>query len=356
MRVAIIGSRGIPARYGGFETFAQELAPRLVELGHDVTVYCRAGYTGTDERYRGVQLVHTPYLRIRALETLSHEASSIVDSLRRGFDVYYFLGTRSAVLYLPLRLSRRRVIVHTDGIEWKRRKWGRLGRAWLRVNESIAARWAADELVTDAQAMRDYYLDRYGAPSACIPYGTHILEGAPQLSAWGLAPGDYDLVVCRLEPENNVDRILAAHAAADGDRELIVVGDHATPTGRRLVAQARGGNTRFLGPIYGGDLEALRLGAATYLHGHEVGGLNPSLLEAMGAGTCCFALDTPFNREALGETGRYWKTSGDLAAHLRWSREDPAGAVKLGATARERAASAFDWDRAAQAHDRLLAN
>ena len=353
VRVAIIGSRGIPARYGGFETLVEELAPRLVALGHDVTVYCRAGYSGRQASYRGVRLVQSPYLPIRSLETLSHEAASILDSLRRPLDAYYFLGTRSAPLYVPLRLSRRKVLVHTDGIEWKRRKWSAIGRTWLKASESIAARVAAQQLVTDAEAMRDYYLERYGVASACIPYGTRIVEGEADVSAWSLSPGGYHLVVCRLEPENNVDLIIQAFIASGSDKELVVVGDAGTRNGRALRRLARGHRIRFLGPVYGPPLDDLRLGAATYVHGHEVGGLNPSLLEAMGAGACCLAKDTPFAREALGAAGRYWGAVEDLARLLAWAEGDPGAAAALGSEARERARG-FDWDQAAASHDALL--
>jgi hypothetical protein len=135
LRISVIGCRGIPAAYGGFETFAEELCTRLVQLGHDVTVYCRRGsqYKGHEaaHEYKGVRLIYTPALKQRELETLSHELASIVDSLRRRVDLYYFLGTRSAPLYVPLRLTRRIVVVNTDGLEWKRRKWSPLGRAYL---------------------------------------------------------------------------------------------------------------------------------------------------------------------------------------------------------------------------------
>ena len=354
LRIAVIGSRGIPARYGGFETFAQELAPRLVRLGHDVTVYCRSGYTGSQPEYRGVRLVHTPYLRARPLETLSHELTSILDSLRRGFDVYYFLGTRSSILYWPLRVAGRRIVVHTDGIEWKRRKWGPAGRAWLRFSEWFAARVVAGQLVTDARAMRDHYLERYGVPSACIPYGAPLLEGEPDLGRFGLEPGGYHLVVCRLEPENNVDEIIAAFIASGSGLGLVVVGDAETATGRELVDQAAGANVRFIGPVYGDDLAALRLGADSYVHGHEVGGLNPSLLEAMGAGNACLALDTPFNREALAGTGRFWRDAASLASLIDWVEQERGASGELGSAARERAAVNYDWDEVAAEHDRLF--
>lgn len=357
MRIAIIGSRGIPAHYGGFETFAQELAPRLVRAGHEVTVYCREGYTGDPppKEYRGVRLIHTPYLRRRSLETLSHEFTSILDSLRRGVDLYYFLGTRSSPLYAPLRLTRRAVVVHTDGIEWKRRKWGSAGRAYLKASEWIAARVGSDALVTDAEAMRDYYLTRYRRDS------THISYGAPVVASDRHLAGDYFLLVCRLEPENNVDLAIREFLASESDRELVIVGGwnygtaHSVAT--RQLAEAGRGRVRFAGPVYGEELQALRAGCYSYIHGHEVGGTNPSLLESMGCGACCLVLDTPFNREALGGTGLLWtKQEGSLATLIARVEAEGETVSSLGNAARERVSATFDWDSVASAHERVFAD
>lgn len=360
LRISIIGSRGIPARYGGFETLVEELAPRLVERGHRVTVYCRRGYTGDapPESYRGVRLVSTPYVHVRSLETLSHELTSILHSFRERVDAYYFLGTRGSPWYLLVKPTRRHAVVHTDGLEWMRRKWGPTGRRYLRFSEGLAARVAADVLVTDAEAMRSYYQDTYGRESTCIPYGARVIDDPTpgSLERWGLASGAYDLVVCRLEPENNVDLIVRAHQRSGSDRELIVVGDgrydsayqHAL---RRLEGA---GHVRFLGAVYDG-VDDLYAGARCYLHGHEVGGMNPGLLRAMGAGACVLALDTPFNREALGKAGRLWrKDRGDLVEQIAWADASPDDVAQLGSVARARVAERFSWEAAADRHDRML--
>ena len=359
IRVAIIGSRGIPARYGGFETFVEELAPRLVVRGHRVTVYCRRGQTGENppSTFRGVDLAYPPFLPIRSLETLSHELTAIVASLREPFDAYYFLGTRAAPWYLLAKRTRRGILVHTDGLEWRRRKWSRAGRAYLKWAEGIAARRAADELITDAVAMQDYYQRRYAAPSHHIPYGAPVIDGveASALTRWDLEAGSYDLVVCRLEPENNVDRIIEEHVAAGTGVPLVVVGDVSYPGRyqRDLLARA-GPSARFLGAVYD-DADALYAGARLYLHGHEVGGLNPSLLRAMGAGACPFALDTVFNREAVGSAGKFWTTRrGDLERAVRWADDSPDEVAALAAQAQGRVRDAFSWESAADAHDAVL--
>jgi glycosyltransferase involved in cell wall biosynthesis len=359
LRIAVIGCRGIPAGYGGFETFAQELCPRLVDLGHDVTVYCRTGYTGEEmlDEYKGVRLRYTPYLKNRVLEQLSHEFSSILDSLRRPFDLYYFLGTRSAPMYLPLRASKRMVVVNTDGLEWKRRKWNAVGRAYLRFAEWVAVRLAADELVSDARAIRAYFLRTYGRESMYLTNGAYVLTELPEgaLDRWELEPGSYYLIACRIEPENNIDLIIREFVESGSERELVIAGgmNYETPYWQELQRLGRRGRVRFLGPVYGPMLiEYLHLGCFGYLHGHEVGGTNPALLKAMGCGNLVLALETEFNSENLADTGRFWtKRPGSLGEQIRWAEGHPDEARALGEAARQRIRDHYTWDQVARDHD-----
>jgi glycosyltransferase involved in cell wall biosynthesis len=359
LRIAVIGSRGIPAGYGGFETFAQELCPRLVELGHDVTVYCRQGYTGQEllEEYKGVRLRYTPHLRRRELEQLSHEFTSIADSLRRPFDLYYFLGYRGSPMYVPLRASRRIVVVNTDGLEWKRSKWSGLGRRYLKAAEWVAARLAADELVSDAKAIRAYFRRTYGRDSKYLTNGAYVFDGLPEgaLDRWDLEPGSYYLVACRIEPENNIHIIIREFLESGSDRELIVVGgmNYETPYWRHLQDLASRGRVRLLGPVYGPMLvESLHLGCYAYLHGHEVGGTNPALLKAMGCGNVPIALETEFNTENAADAGLYWtKAAGSLAGQIRWAEANPEGVAEMGERARQRIRDQYTWDGVAREHD-----
>jgi glycosyltransferase involved in cell wall biosynthesis len=364
LRIAIIGSRGIPAGYGGFETFAEEIAPRLVERGHDVTVYCRAGYTAgaSLDEYKSVKLVHTPALRSRSFEQLSHELASIVDSGPRRFDLYYFLGYRGSPFYVAVRAAGKMVVDNTDGFEWKRRKWNRMGRAYLRTAEWIVARIGADELISDCEAIRRYFLRTYRRDSTHIVYGAEALEAEallPEvLERYEVTPDGYYLVVCRIEPENNVDLIVREFIASGSDRELVVVGgmNYETPFWGELQQLARGARVRFLGPVYGPMLvESLLLGARGYFHGHEVGGTNPALLKAMGCGATVIALDTEFNRENLVNTGRYFtKDEGSLADQIRWTDAHLPEATALGDDARDRIRHFYTWDAAADKHDELF--
>lgn len=360
-RISVIGSRGIPAAYGGFETFAQELMPRLVERGHQVTVYCRKGYTqgSAADTYQGVQLRYTPALHSRTVEQLSHEFTSIASSIRKPVDIYYFLGYRGAPFYIPLRASRRIVVVNTDGLEWKRRKWSRLGRAYLRSAEWLAAHVAADELVSDARAIADYFMSAHHARSTYLTNGAYVL-GPDQmrddvLRRYELEPGSYYLVACRIEPENNIDLIVREAIRAKSDKTLVIAGgmNYETPFWAQLQRMAEGQNVRFLGPVYGDmEIESLHLGAYGYLHGHEVGGTNPALLKAMGCGNLVIALRTEFNSENLDTAGLYWdKDEGSLASQIRWADEHPDEAKDLGKNAQQRITEHYSWDSAADAHD-----
>jgi glycosyltransferase involved in cell wall biosynthesis len=365
LRIAVIGCKGIPAGYSGFETFAEELTTRLVERGHDVTVYCRRGAQYLDEtppdEYKGVRLVYTPYMKQRELETLSHEASSIGDSLRRKFDLYYFLGTRSAPFYVPVKwLSRRIVVVNTDGLEWKRRKWNRVGRAYLRFAEWVAVRLASDYLVSDAKAIAAYFQETYEAKSEYLTNGAYVLNELPEgsLDQWELTPKDYYLVACRIEPENNIDLIIKEFIASGSKRQLVIAGgmNYPTPYWSHLERLAAGGRVRLLGPVYGPLLvEKLHLGAYGYIHGHEVGGTNPSLLKAMGCANGILAFNSVFNAENLDGTGVLWeKNPGSLADKIRWAEAEPEAFAGLGMRAQERIREHYTWDLIADQHDEFF--
>jgi glycosyltransferase involved in cell wall biosynthesis len=305
-----------------------------------------------------VRLIYARYLKQRELETLSHEASSIADSLRRPFDLYYFLGTRSAPFYVPVKwLTNRVVVVNTDGLEWKRRKWNRVGRAWLRFAEWVAVRLASDHLVSDAKAIAAYFQETYHAPSEYLTNGAYVLDELPEgsLDQWGLDPGSYYLVACRIEPENNIDLIIEEFLASGSEKELVIAGgqNYVTPYWTRLEGLAAKGRVRLLGPVYGPMLvEKLHLGSYGYIHGHEVGGTNPSLLKAMGCANGILAFNSVFNAENLDGTGLLWeKSKGSLAERIRWAEAHPEELEALGKRAQDRVREHYTWDLVARQHD-----
>jgi len=323
LRIAILGTRGIPARYGGFETFAERLALGLVARGMDVTVYAEglSGDPSGDRDYHGICVRPVVPWRVGRASVLAYDVQCLWDA-RRDFDVVYMLGYGAAwACWLP-RLSGARVWINIDGLEWARSKWGPWVRRYLRLMEGVAAR-VAHRVVADAKAIQTHYIQSYplGAPSTFIPYGAEIPQTVSPdsaLVALGLVPRAFLLVIARMEPENHVLEIIDGHALWGGAWPLVIVGDaHAnTPFCARLRAQG-GERVRFLGAVYEPDLlAALRTRCRAYLHGHSVGGTNPSLIEAMACGCQVIAHDNVFNREVLGPQGEFFGSVSELAAAL----------------------------------------
>lgn len=355
LRVALIGTRGVPAHYGGFETCVEEVGFRLADRGHDVTVYCRSGSDDArPETYRGMRLVHLPALRRRSLETLSHTALSVAHVLRSRVDAAIVFNAANSPFLPALRLARIPVATHVDGLEWRRAKWGRGGRLYYRYAESWSVRWS-DALIADAGGIRDYYRQEFDVDTELISYGAPIVSpGSHRLAELGLEPNGYHLVVARFEAENHVDLIVDGYRRSPAVKPLVVVGsapysDEYT-RGVRSLADSR---VRFLGGVWDQELlDQLYAGAYTYLHGHSVGGTNPSLLRAIGAGTATTAFDVSFNREVLGDSGRYFSDAPGAATAIEEAEADPEVTASRARGARGRA-EFYDWDDVADAYERL---
>src|ERR671921_1008378 len=319
--IAMVGTRGVPARYGGFETAVEEIGRRLADAGHRVVVYCRTvpGAQESPQReHLGMELVHLPAARRRSLETLSHTALSVRHLVSHRTDAAILFNAANAPLLPALRAARIPVATHVDGLEWKRAKWGGTGRRYYRAAEALAVRWS-DALIADAQGIADYYRDAFAAPTTLLTYGAPLIEpGADRLTELGLEPRGYHLVVARFEPENHVDVIVEGYAASTATKPLVVVGS--APYADAYTARVHGladDRVRFLGGVWDQELlDQLYAHSLTYLHGHSVGGTNPSLLRAMGAGAASIAYDVSFNREVLREHGRYFRSSADLVRLL----------------------------------------
>jgi len=362
LRIGILGTRGIPANYGGFETCAEEVSVSLVARGHDVTVYCRRGNApGDPSEHRGVRLCYPPHVERKSLGTLTHALTSTWHASGEAFDVllYFNAATAPAVLLAKL-LSRGRipVVLNVDGLEWRRRKWGALGRRYYVLAEWLSTK-VADRVVTDSLAIQEYYSERWGAPSTFVPYGAHV-GGAvhPEiLREYQLSPGSYFLAVGRLEPENNADLILAAFRRVVTDKQLVIVGgvNYRSTFVERLHRHGDP-RVRLLGPVYApGHLRELYCGAFAYVHGHEVGGTNPALVQALGSGVCALALDVPFNAEVLGDAGMLFRRDpDDLATQMRRLLTEPELARRLGECGRRRVEEAYRWDQVVVAYERVL--
>ncbi|MGL4256270.1 MAG: glycosyltransferase [Microbacterium sp.] len=358
LTVAMIGTRGVPAAYGGFETAVEEVGRRLVERGHRVTVYTR-GSESRDPEYLGMRVVHLPALPQKQLETLSHTGFSALHAMvNRRPDAAFVFNAANAPFLPLLRARGIPTALHMDGLEWRRSKWGARGKAYYRWAEQFGVR-TADALIADAPGISDYYADQFGVPTELIRYGAPILDSAPAdgIRELGLEPGGYHLVVARFESENHVLEIVEGYRRSDARRPLVVVGSapySAAYTQSIRDAAGTDPRIRFLGGVYDQELlDALYFHAMTYVHGHSVGGTNPSLLRAMGAGTAVIAYDVPFNREVLAEDAWFFEDEHDIAMHFTALESDASAVAGLGDRARVRARDEFRWDDVAAAYESL---
>jgi glycosyltransferase involved in cell wall biosynthesis len=360
MRIAIFGARGIPAKWGGFDTFVTNLAPRLAAKGHDITVFCMPKYSQHDKPpvIDGVHLIYLPTIYGKTTETLLHELLSSLYALfrLRRFDIYYILGCRSTMVYLPHYWMRRTLVINTDGLDWIRRKWGWFARNFLRFNYWIA-RKIGKQLVSDSFELKKYYLENYKKETVFLTNGGEIIEERhPEVvRKYGLEPGEYCLVACRMEPENNIDIIISEFSKTSLKKRLVIAGgaNYKSPYFEQLK---RTDDCRilFLGPVYEeGHIEQLHLHAYLYLHGHEVGGTNPSLLKAMACGNIIIAHDVRFNREVLDGNGLMWdKNEGSLTARLTEADKNYKQYQKtLPGKCIERIRTCYSWDKVGRDHE-----
>lgn len=359
LSVALIGSRGIPGRYGGYETLMEELSVRLVARGFKVTVYCRSHSTPRDlKSWRGVDLVVLPTIRTKYLDTPVHTFLSCLHAASAGYDAALVVNSANALFVPLLGVGGIPVALNVDGIEKRRAKWGAFGRAVYAVSERLAC-VVPDALVTDAEVIRRHYLERYGAESVPIAYGVDPRPPAETgvLARLGIAPRQYFLYVSRFEPENNPHRVAEAYRQVDGDLPLVMVGG-APYAGKFIAGFTRGADSRILfpGAIYGEGYRELLSQAFAYVHATEVGGTHPALVEAMGYGNCILVNETPENREVAGEAGLWFRAAepATLAERMGWVLGHPEEARALGRAAGERAARLFSWERVADRYAGLL--
>jgi glycosyltransferase involved in cell wall biosynthesis len=359
IRLAILGTRGIPARYGGFETFAEQLATRLAGGGVSVTVFCPAPSPRPDENYQGVTLKYVKFPMLGKYSEMFWDARCF-HVARRGFDVVYMLGLGGAFAAWIPRLFGAAVWVNTDGVEWKRTKFTWAQRAYLAAAEALSVLFAS-RIIADAGAIAEYLRARYPGLKkiSTIAYGAVLPSETPSvllINELGLQPDRYYLIVCRLEPENHVLEMIEGFERSTSDLPLIVLGNVETPNAyvRTLLAH-RSDQVRFIGVVYDRQkLEAIRFYTRAYLHGHSVGGTNPSLLEAMACSNLIVAHDNPFNREVLGDSGTFFRTSDELASTVNAidAGEIDKDALRKGATARIR--ERYTWEQIAEVYLELL--
>lgn len=357
MKLAILGTRGIPANYGGFETFAEELSVRLAARGHEVTVYGRSNsirYAGTE--YRGVKLVVLPTIGTKHLDTVFHTFLSVFHAIFRRFDAVLLCNAANAVFAAVPRLTGTPVALNVDGIERKRRKWGLAGRTYYQLSEYMAT-WIPNVIITDADVIREYYMKRYGAPSKMIAYGADCSRESTTdvQQKLGVNPREYVLYVSRLEPENNASLVVKAFENVRTSMPLLIVGD--APYAQDYIASLRATSderVRFPGAIYGKGYRELQSHAYVYVHATEVGGTHPALIEAMGAGNCVLVYDTPENREVVGDCGLFFSDIASLTNLLQTAIDTPQLVQGYRDKARSRAQARYSWDAITGEYEELF--
>ena len=359
LRIALLGSRGIPACYGGYETLMEEVSVRLAERGHDVTVYCRSHYTPREmRRHRGVSLAVLPTLRGKYFDTPVHSLLSALHCFGKGYDAALMVNAANAMFVPWMRLAGVPTALHVDGIEKRRAKWGPLGRLVYAVSERLAC-VVPNQLISDAEVIHDHYLERYDAASRLITYGVDPRppETRGILEQLGLEERRYFLYVSRFEPENNPHRIARAYARVGGDVPLVMVGD--APYADRFIAGFRDEadpRVLFPGAIYGDGYRELLSHALAYVHGTEVGGTHPALVEAMGYGNCLMVNDAPENREVVGDCGLWFRAQDedslvDAFEHVLGRPEETAERRQQAA---DRAARRYSWDAVTEQYEDLF--
>ena len=360
MRVAILGTRGVPAQYGGFETAVEEIGSRLAERGHHVTVYARNRGQDMTE-YRGMRIVNAPALRTKTMETLSHTALTTAHAVVREKPHVALVLNAANAPFLPIfKRAGIPAVIHLDGLESRRAKWRGLGSRYYTWAERAAVK-RGDAVIADSHAIADHVAREWGREIDVIAYGAPVINpSAGRLAEVNLVRRDYHLVVARFEPENHVLEAVHGYVHSDETRPLVVVGD--APYSRWYVEKvqeigAKEPRVRLLGGVYDQELlDQLYGNARTYIHGHSVGGTNPSLLRAMGAGAPVLAFDVEFNREVTRDSALYWSDASELTALLD---EIAAGEVDeelndFSQRGQERIASEYQWDHVTDQYEDLL--
>jgi glycosyltransferase involved in cell wall biosynthesis len=362
MRIALLGTRGIPANYGGFETFYENFAPRLAERGHQVYVYNRPHAIRQPglKTYRGVNLVNILSIPTKHLDTITHTALSVVHTLFRRYDIVYVCGVGNSLLAWIPRLSGAKVVLNVDSYDWRRAKWGKLASAYLRSMERLTGR-AANLVIVDNQAIGRHYLTGHGIDAVFVPYGANVIrnEDVAALEECGLEPGKYVLWVGRLEPETRVEELIEAFGRAGlPGFKLAIVGDapFADAYKERLHAAATG-DVVFTGRQFGAAYQQISCHAFAYVQTSPTSGTSPALLDQMAVGNAVIARGTEANSEVVGDAGLTYAPDDPidgLAAAIRSLHEDEGLRSRLGLAAVERVRQEYSWEHVTDVYEELF--
>ena len=361
MHIALVGTRGIPASYSGFETCVEQLGQRLVERGHEVTVYCRSHHiTYPDTHYKGMRLVKLPTIKNKYLDTIVHSFFSSIHALFMRFDAaIYFIAGNSPVTWIP-RIVGTRTILNVDGLDWKREKWPPLAKRYIQFAEYLATKLPT-VYITDSLIVQAYYRDRFHSEPPYIPYGSEveIVSSAETLVKFNLLPGKYILYVGRLVPENYADHLVEAFKQLKTDMKCVIVGDAAYADTYIASLKAKSEEDPriiFTGYVFGKGYHELGSNAYIFVESSGVGGTHPALVEAMAFGNCVIAHNTAENLETIGDAGFAYDGkvgADDLAPVLSKLLKQPDLVESYRRKAKVRARSVYSWETVTDAYERL---
>jgi glycosyltransferase involved in cell wall biosynthesis len=361
LSIALLGTRGIPARYGGFETFVEQLSTRLVARGHSVVVYGRCSFSekwGAREAVDGVARRVTPTFFHKYLETPVHAFTSFLDLIFKKYDVALLCNAANAPFAFLLKFRGKPLLINVDGIERNRGKWNALGKAWYLLGERCAMWWAT-QVVSDADVIAEYYEKTYQCNSVVIPYGVHPVHrpAGVTLAEFSLREKGFLLYVSRLEPENNALGVIQAYRNVKTDLPLVIVGDapYATEYKETLRAAADS-RVIFTGFQFGEAYQELQSNCFLYVQATEVGGTHPALVESMSYGNCVIANGTPENIEVVGNAAKVYPKNdfSALTKLMQQMIDEPSEAKRIGKLAKERALSKYSWDSVVDLYENLF--
>jgi glycosyltransferase involved in cell wall biosynthesis len=359
LRIAILGTRGVPAKYGGFETCTEELGKRLVEKGHRVSVYCRSSYyEQKSDEYLGMKLIYMPNLRHKSLDTMSHTLLSVFHALFSNYDVFMVFNAANSPFVLPLRIFGKKIIINTDGLEWKRSKWGFAGKSYYKIAEIIAC-FIANRLVSDSKGIKEYYYQTHHTDSTEIAYGAYVQEckKPKKLADLGIETNEYFLQVTRFEPENNPLLTIDAFKRLKSKKKLVIVGGNPYPNDYTKKINSEATSSIILpGFIYDKELlQELWCSCLAYIHGNEVGGTNPALLQAMASGCFTMAINVPFNRDVLAEAGVYYdRNEESLGDKMKWVLDNETLLNDYKIRAQARITANYSWEKVTNQYENLF--
>ncbi|EJM19965.1 glycosyltransferase [Pseudomonas sp. GM18] len=356
----ILGIRGIPAQHGGFETFAEKLAVYLRERGWRITVYCQESGSGaiTETEWRGIRRVHIPVSREGALGTVIFDFKAVRHALSEK-GLFLTLGYNTAIFNLLQRAKGQTNIINMDGIEWRREKWGAIAKTWFWLNERFGC-WIGNHLVADHPKIKEHLATRVSADKiTMIPYGGDEVKSASVevLAGFGLEPKNFSIIIARPEPENSFFEMVDAFSSSVRNHKLVVLGNFTPNTNEyhKKVMDAASDEVIFPGAIYDSNVvQAFRYFSRFYLHGHRVGGTNPSLVEALGAGCAIIAHDNPFNRWVVGEGAAYFSDKQSLSRLLDESLADEQKIADMKEAGAARFVECFKWEKVLSAYEQLF--